>query len=315
MGKEKVACNSMDINVLKVFVGLAERLHFARTSEEHHISPSTLSRMVKRLEADVGAQLFERNNRTVQLTAAGRDFLSYSQDVLMGWDKLQAKLQSQSSERRGALSLYCSVTASHSVLADILGRLANRHPGIELKLHTGDQAQSLQRLQSGLEDMVIAARPLALPADVAFLPLARSPLVFIGPSKKSNLRDKLHAYEGRMHELPWQDIPFIMAEQGLMRKHTDAWFKQQGVKPRLYAQVAGHEPMVSMVGLACGMAVVPTLVLHGSPVRGSIDVLDIKPRLPDFEIGLCTLNRRLDEPLISAVWSAASIGTNGITDD
>ncbi len=305
----------MDIHTLKVFNDLADRLHFAKTSEIHHLSPSTLSRMVSRLESDVGSVLLERNNRSVQLTAAGREFLAYSQDVLMGWDRLQAKLHSQGSELRGMLSLYCSVTASHSFLAAMLSSLANRHPGIELKLHTGDQAQSLQRLQSGQEDMVIAARPEELPIDVAFLPLAQSPLVFIGPSQKSPLRDKLQAYEGQMEQLPWPEIPFIMAEQGLTRKHTDAWFKRRRVKPRQYAQVAGHEPMVSMVGLACGVAVVPRLVLQGSSVRDSIEVLDITPRLPDFEIGLCTLNHRLDDPLISAVWSAADIGTNGTQDD
>ena len=64
----------MDARLLKQFVNLADSLHFGRASEASHVSPSALSRAIQRLENEVGAILFARNNRSVSLTHAGSLF-------------------------------------------------------------------------------------------------------------------------------------------------------------------------------------------------------------------------------------------------
>lgn len=61
----------MDNRELKIFQHLAKSLHFSSTSRECYISPSSLTRMIQRLEQELGVQLFERDNRTVRLTEAG----------------------------------------------------------------------------------------------------------------------------------------------------------------------------------------------------------------------------------------------------
>ena len=53
----------------------------------------------------------------------------------------------------------------------------------------------------------------------------------------------------------------ILSETGLARERFDAWCHTRGIKPRLYAQVAGNEAIVSMVGLGFGIGVVPQIVL------------------------------------------------------
>lgn len=64
----------MDIRTLKLYLHLCDSLHFAKTAEQMHVSPSTLSRALQRLEEEVNAKLFERDNRSVTLTHAGREF-------------------------------------------------------------------------------------------------------------------------------------------------------------------------------------------------------------------------------------------------
>ena len=82
-----------DIRVLKQFLHLSESLHFGRSSEALHVSPSTLSRAISRLEESVGAPLFERDNRTVTLTDAGRSCRLFAQDVVSSWQSLQAEVR------------------------------------------------------------------------------------------------------------------------------------------------------------------------------------------------------------------------------
>ncbi|MCI5223533.1 MAG: LysR family transcriptional regulator, partial [Candidatus Electrothrix sp. AR4] len=61
----------MDIELLKIFRHLSASLHFGRTSRAYNISPSGMTRTVQRLEAELGEQLFIRDNRSVSLTRAG----------------------------------------------------------------------------------------------------------------------------------------------------------------------------------------------------------------------------------------------------
>ena len=94
-----------------------------------------------------------------------------------------------------------------------------------------------------------------------------------------------------------------------MRKRLNQWLKTLHVKPRIYAEVAGNEAIVSMVGLGLGVGVVPELVITNSPAFDSIEAIenDDSQRLAgqSFDIGLCVQKRRLQEPIIEAVWSAA----------
>ena len=68
----------MDLRDLKIFLHLAESRHFGRSAQAMHVSPSTLSRQIQRLEEDLGQTLFLRDNRTVTLTDAGEQLKQFS---------------------------------------------------------------------------------------------------------------------------------------------------------------------------------------------------------------------------------------------
>jgi LysR family positive regulator for ilvC len=289
----------MDIRSLRQFVNLAEFLHFGRASEASHVSPSALSRSIRRLEDELGVALFERNNRSVSLTHAGRLFLTYTREALDGWEGIRNTLMQESGELRGELSLYCSVTASYSFLFDILARFRNAHPRIELKIHTGDPEDAIARVLSGDEDLAIGARPEQLQAALAFKPFATSPLLFISARSTGNGP----AAEVTPAPDSLADCPMILSERGLARQRVDRWFRSRGIQPRIYAQVAGNEAIVSMVSLGFGVGVVPRIVLDNSPLAESVRVLDVKPALKPYEVGLFTQRRKLTNPLIRALWS------------
>ena len=198
---------------------------------------------------------------------------------------------------QGEISLYCSVTASQSILFDLLNQFRQSHPGIDIKLHTGDPEHSISRVVAGDEEIAIAALPPALPRGVVFKSIAISPLLFIAPK---------HQYE---MEIPkdnnpeqWSKLPMILAEKGLGRNRVDQWFRTLGVNPRIYAQVAGNEAIVSMVSLGFGIGVVPEIVIENSLLKEQIRVLDIEPALEPYDLGLFTLKRSLNNPLVGAFW-------------
>lgn len=287
----------MDTRSLRLFLNLSETLHFGRTSEELHISTSALSRSIKQLEISLGVTLFERDNRHVAITPEGKLLQEYARETLQHWEEFRDSLLEGSRELQGSISIYCSVTASHSFLYDILSDFRQKHPKIALKLHTGDPAQGIARIISGQEDITIAARPDRLPDNLAFRRITMSPLVFIAPLAEHQLSIPEKVKD-------WGEVPMILSEEGIARERLEQWFKKHKVKPKIYAQVAGHEAIVSMVSLGFGVGVVPRIVLDNSPLFNKVQVLPDPHELGNYDVGLCTLKKRLRSPIIEAFWGS-----------
>ena len=292
---------------MQLFINLAEELHFGRAATRSHLSASAATRVIQRLEAEMGASLLERDNRSVRLTSSGQVFLGYARDAVQRWQSLLSDFTDRRLAPVGELRLYCSVTATYSVLASILPEVRMRYPGIEIHVNTGDQALALPRVLEGQEDLAIAAHPGQLPDKLGFQSLARSPLVCIAPLIDCQVRDLLQLSES----LDWSRMPMIIAESGLARTRLEQWFRQRQFEPQVYAYVSGHEAIVSLVALGFGLGVVPRLVLENSPLRDQIAIRDDGPQLQPFDIGLVARSQRLLDPVVRVVWELA--GQHGYT--
>jgi LysR family positive regulator for ilvC len=288
----------MDIRTLELFRHLATSLHFAKTSRECHISPSALTRVIQRLETELGEDLFTRGNRSVLLTGKGQVFKKYADDVLLRWKSLQAEL-ADDTNLKGELSMYCSVTAAYSILPAILSRYRRNHPDVQIKLETGDAARALSKLQNRDADVTIAALPEKLPRHLEFFKMTTSPLVFIAPIKFEDMV----TYEG--NDINWEATPLIIPDQGLSRERIDQWFASHHIRPNIYSQVAGNEAIIAMVSLGCGVGLVPELVLKKSVLADQVTVLEGAPDLVPFLIGICTARRNLSIPQVRALWTIA----------
>ena len=96
---------SMNLRDLQLFLHLSGTLHFGKTSRACHLSPSSLSRIVKRLEDEVDAELFERDRRVVRLTDAGDHLCTYARSVLDGWGDLKERLDESAGSVRGEVRI------------------------------------------------------------------------------------------------------------------------------------------------------------------------------------------------------------------
>jgi LysR family positive regulator for ilvC len=292
----------MENKDLQLFLHLAGSLHFARTSEAMHVSPSTLSRIIKRLEDEIGESLFERDKRTVSLTQIGRQFEVYARQSLDQWQQFEMGLQTQSKELSGELRLYCSVTASYRYLSELLMRLRQQYPRIEITLRTGDPADAIPRVLNGEADIVIAARPDVLPSSLSFQIIGQSSLVFIAPEVPCAVQTLIN-----QPVIDWQQVPMILSEAGIARPRVDRWFRQQKIKPNMYARVSGNEAIVAMVGLGFGVGVVPDLVLDSSPMLNKVRIVEVQPALDPISVGICSLHKRRSDPIVDAFWQLAGL--------
>lgn len=288
----------MNIRDLRLFKHLSNSLHFARSSRACHVTPSALTRIIQRLEEELGEQLFLRDNRSVMLTSAGKAFRSYAEDVIHRYEELQGEFSKEKTVR-GEISLYCSVTAAYSILPEIFQKFRSVHPEVHINLQTGDAALALTRLQNQEVDITVAALPDKVPERIKFLNILETPLVFI----VATAFPETIQYIG--DEIDWRKTPVITADFGLSRERSDRWFQKRGVAPNIYAQVAGNEAIIAMVALGCGVGVVPQLVLEKSPLLEQIKILDVSPELQSFSIGICTMKKNMRLPQVDAFWDIA----------
>ncbi|CAM3952447.1 HTH-type transcriptional activator IlvY [Pseudoalteromonas byunsanensis] len=293
----------MDHKQLGYFLTLAETLHFARASELCHVSAPTLSRQIKQLEQELGTELFIRDNRSVILTPHGKAFVDYAQATLAKWRQFKSQCQDNEGPLSGELSMYCSVTATYSFTYELFASFRKQFPAVELNLNTGDPAFSINHVQTGKEDLAVAVKPSTLPQGLAYLPLGKSQLVIIAPVMDCPLTDVLNQFHNS--SALWANLPFIMPEHGVLKERVDAFCTSQKLTPKVYAHVSGHEAMVALASLGFGVACVPQIVLDQSPFKQQVQYLDTRGMLDDIEIGLVCKQKRLQDPVVNALWQCA----------
>jgi len=291
----------MDDRSLELFLHLTSTLHFGRTGAACNISPSALSRTIQRMEEELGVTLFVRDKRSVSLTEAGKQLRDFARERVDRWELFRESLMPHDNLLQGEIVLYCSVTAAQAVLSEIFVAFRGRHPAVHIRLQTGDSANAIDRILDGSADLTVAARPDVLPKSVEFLPLVTTPLLFIAPRVECEVTQMINS-----RQPPWRSVPMILADRALSRRRADEWFRAKRVRPNIYAEVAGHEAIIAMVRLGCGVGVVPQLVLDQSPLRTEVRVIDVEPSLASYHVGVCAFRRRLQSPTVRAFWEVAA---------
>ncbi len=299
----------MDTKSLTIFQHLAGSLHFAKTADAFHMSPSTLSRLIQRMESQTDCQLLDRDNRTVQLTQSGKRFLDYANQQLEEWQLLKNSIDIEKKHLTGKLHIFCSVTAAYSHLPPLLDRFRQQHPQVEILLTTGDASDAIAHVQNKSVDIAIAAKPENFPDTLKFAKIADIPLSVIAPRSVPKIHYLLHqATSSDNRATSWQQIPFILPDHGPARKRFERWFSSKtSQRPNIYATVSGHEALVSMVALGCGVGIAPKVVVENSPVKNRVDYLGGLGHIEPFDLGICSLAKKNEQPIIRAFFNTRSV--------
>lgn len=287
----------MNIKDLQVFLHLSQSLHFGHTAAALHTSPSTLSRIIQRLEDEFDQRFFERDNRSVRLTKAGYRFVEFAENTVSQWQLLRDEFDANSHQLVGEISIYCTVTAAHLYLPAMVERFRQLHSRVEINIETGDVAAAYQKVSDKMVDFAFAVAPEKIADKFCFQHLHQIPFKLIAPKQLTGFSQWL-----KKEPIAWNKLPFVMPESGPAALHLKQWLQQMGVAPQIYAQVSGHEAIVSMTALGCGVSAVPLPVLENSPVKDKVEVIPVEFTPKPFELGMLCLQKRLESPVINEFW-------------
>jgi DNA-binding transcriptional LysR family regulator len=145
----------MELRQLEYFVAVAEEANFTRAAERVHISQSGVSAQVRALEAELGAELFDRSARTARLTAAGTAALLHARAALEAADALRQSVDDVNGLVRGRLTIGMITGCEVTPLFDALAAFHRAHPAVEIALQEDNSDRLIENVRSGSADIAL----------------------------------------------------------------------------------------------------------------------------------------------------------------
>lgn len=267
----------MELRWVEAFVTVAEELHFARAAQRLGVAQSPLSQMVKKLEREMGAPLFERSTRSVALTSAGRSFLPHARGMLAELD-LGVRALADSPGEYGTVQLGFSGALNHRTLPLLVAAARTRHPGIELTLvHQVVTSDALRQLRSGEIDIAFVGSPIES-TELSARVISREPLGVILPSGHPLAELRML----RLADLAGEAFVALPEHQGSTTRETMVQAcVAAGFRPRVVQEVIDPFLVMSLVAAGMGVSLVPSsleqIVPPGAmfrPLSGDVPVLE-----------------------------------------
>lgn len=148
---------------LSAFVALAEQRSFTRAAALCHLSQPAFSALIRALEVSLGARLFDRTTRSVELTAAGLAFIEPARRLLRDAEEALADVRDHAARKRGRVSIAVLPSLAAGWLPPLLAGYHARYPGIELDVADVLSDACLDRVRSGTADFALASTRTATP--------------------------------------------------------------------------------------------------------------------------------------------------------
>ena len=246
----------MELRHLRYFIAVAEELHFGRAAQVLGISQPPLSQQIQALEQEVGARLFERTNRRVELSEAGRLFLHEARLALAQVDKAADVARRAQLGELGELKIgFTSSAPFNSSIPQAIFAFRQAFPAVHLNLQemsSTEVAESLvdESIQVGL------MRPLSLPDSLSVIELMREPLVAVLNAD----HPLVEGSERGLHLAQLAEEPFVFFPRtygsGLYAQLLNL-ARDAGFNPH-FAQEAGEAmTIIGLVAAGLGVSVLP----------------------------------------------------------
>ncbi|MEJ2871825.1 LysR substrate-binding domain-containing protein [Actinomycetospora sp. OC33-EN08] len=248
----------MDLRQLRYFVTVARTRHFGRAAGELHIAQSPLSQAIRQLESHLGAPLFERTTRRVDLTAAGEALLPEAVRILESVSAARDQVSRVAAGDLGALRIGTTALATYRHVPRLVRRLADELPGLSLTFRTEMLTPSLESaLADHRIDLAVLRPPVSDDALAVHL-LARERLVLavgagvgVGPA------------EGPVDLADLADADFVVysAPGSVVGAAADRACRAAGFVPRHTHEADQTSIVLALVAAGVGVALLPESVL------------------------------------------------------
>ena len=289
----------MEFRQLRYFVAVAGELHFSRAAALLGIAQPPLSQQIRKLEKDIGARLFNRTSRRIELTEAGITLLEEARQILRHVDKAVRATNNAGHGKSGRLAIGFVGSALAEVLPTILRAFRQRHSRVELDLEHLVTPLQISAITSGRLHVGFG-RPPIKDTSLEVVTVAKEHLLAALPS------DHPLAGRTRISLKALADEPFIMVSRLQATNLYDqliALCRRNGFSPHIIQEAMPYTTVTSLVASGLGVSLVPSSVK--SFAHKGVSFVQTQEQPPDLKIAMFWRKSAVQPPALQSFLQVA----------
>lgn len=270
----------MELRHLSYFIAVAEERHFTRAARRVHVAQSGLSTAIRTLERELGAELFIRNTRSVELTDAGRALLAEARHTVVAAEAAREAVAAVQGVVTGRLAIGTLQCLGALDVSALLTRFHRAHPGVEIRLRQSGTTDLLEQVRAGDLDAAFVSVPAVEPAGVSLRALSAEPLLLAcAPGHRL-------AGEAEVGLSDLKEESFVDFHPGwITRDLTDRVLAAEGIERRVAVEANDVHFLLDLAADGLGIALVPASFQHKKTCAVFVRLAD---PVPIWELAVAT---------------------------
>ena len=266
----------MTLQQLRALCEVVERgLNFSRTAAALNTTQPAISRMIRSLEQEMGAELMVRSGtRILRLTPQGEDVVDRARKILLDVKSLGRIANERTQSRAGSMTVATTHTQAAYGLVRVVKKFTGLYPDVNLQLRQGGPGEIAQWISKGEVDIGISANPKTLPSNVVSVDAYPIERCIIAPVGHPILRiAKLTVKDiGRYPIIAYDE----RARTGVLLNEL---FAREGIEPKIVVRATDSDVVMSYVAAGIGIALLQKQIVRHEKRKG-IRAVDIAHLLP-----------------------------------
>lgn len=281
---------------LQTILALAEYGSFIAAASLLKTSQPAVTRTVKHVEEVLGIKLFERSTRSVQITAAGKEFAAVAARMLNDLKITLRSMRELSDQRRGQIIISSIMSVANGKLPGLVSAYRLDHPGIELHVRDGVHGTVIEDVRSGAADFGITYLD-DLPDPFLSVRVGREDFIIVLPKNHELARSKT------LSLLDLKGVPLVsLPRDSRTRRVIDGAASSVGLTLNHVVTVSQFATMLGFVRAGIGLAIAPKSGV-ASFLGKELNAIPIRGRPLARDLGIITLKEREPSPAATGLMS------------
>lgn len=272
----------MELRQIRQFIAVAEELHFHRAAKRLNMSQPPLTTAIKKLEQEIGTELLNRSNKTLNLTVAGKVFLAEAYIIIKQAEHAISLTQETANGIRGHLRFSYVGSALYGKLPIVMRQFRQIHPDITIELLEATTSEQIYFLENNLVDLAILIPPFISQDDLKSTLFDQDRLAIALPNSH------ILCQRNNLSVSDLADMPFILwpATKGLgFYRNVITLCISAGFMPNIVQEAQSMHTVLSLVAAGIGVSIVPASMSNFRSNDIFYSIIDDQQSF--FELMLC----------------------------
>ncbi|EMH0154553.1 TPA: LysR family transcriptional regulator [Staphylococcus aureus] len=258
----------MKIIQLEYFLAIVKYNSFTKAAQFLHISQPSLTATIKKMEADLGYDLFTRSTKDIKITEKGIQFYRYASELVQQYRSTMEKMYdlSVTSEPRIKIG---TLESMNQWIANLIRKHHSDYPEQQYRLYEiHDKHQSIEQLLNFNIHLAITNEKITH-EDIRSIPLYEESYILLAPKETFKNQNWVDV----------ENLPLILPNKNSqVRKHLDDYFNRRNIRPNVVVETDRFESAVGFVHLGLGYAIIPRFY-YQSFHTSNLEYKKIRPNL------------------------------------